>query len=78
MALALGADLILLDNMWPANLIRHIRAIRKSSPRTLIEVSGGVRLDNIALIARLGPDRISVGRLTHSAPALDIGMELDP
>ncbi|MDD5656263.1 MAG: carboxylating nicotinate-nucleotide diphosphorylase [Elusimicrobia bacterium] len=76
-ALALGADVILLDNMGPGRLRRAIALIRRSSPRTKIEISGGVSLRQVRGLARLGPDRISVGRLTHSAPALDLGLDLD-
>ena len=47
---------------------------RFSSGRTRIEVSGGVTLRNIARFARLRPDRISVGALTHSAPAVDLSL----
>jgi len=78
LALALGADLILLDNMPRAVLRRNIRFIRERSPKTRVEVSGGVDLRSVTALARLGPDRISVGRLTHSAPALDLSLKLDP
>lgn len=77
LALALGADLIMLDNMHPAALRRQIAKIRRANPRTEIEISGGVALASVAALARLGPDRISVGRLTHSAPAVDISMKLE-
>ena len=76
LALELGADIILLDNMGRPNLRRAIKFIRGRSPRTLIEVSGGVGLDQVRALAKLGPDRISVGRITHSAPALDLGLDL--
>jgi nicotinate-nucleotide pyrophosphorylase (carboxylating) len=75
-SLGLGADVILLDNMPRERLRRAIRFIRKASPKTLIEVSGGVGLAGLRRLARLGPDRISVGRITHSAPALDLGLDL--
>jgi len=77
-ALALRPELVLLDNMGTAALRAAIRRIRRLSPKTLIEVSGGVDLHDVRRLARLGPDRISVGRLTHSAPALDISMKLEP
>ncbi len=76
LALDLGADIILLDNMSRPRLNRAIQLIRRGSPRTLIEVSGGVGLDQVRALAKLGPDRISVGRITHSAPALDLGLDL--
>ena len=75
-ALRLGADMILLDNMSVKNLRLSIALIRKSSPKTAIEISGGVNIKNLRSIARLGPDRISIGRLTHSAPALDMSLEI--
>lgn len=75
-ALTLGADAILLDNMSPPALRQAIRFIRTASSRVLIEVSGGVTLKTVRSLARLNPDRISVGALTHSAPALDLSLEL--
>ena len=76
-ALALRPELVLLDNMGPAALKAAIRRIRERSPRTLIEISGGVDLGDVRRLARLGPDRISVGRITHSVPAVDISMKLE-
>lgn len=81
-AIKARADIILLDNM-AENQIKgamvFIRAARKALNRKtpLAEVSGGVRLDNIKKYAKLGLDRISIGALTHSAPALDISMEVE-
>lgn len=77
-ALVLDADVILLDNMARPMLRRAIGMIRGVSARTQIEISGGVSLGSVRALARLGPDRISVGRITHSAPALDLGLDLDP
>ncbi|MEK7743969.1 MAG: carboxylating nicotinate-nucleotide diphosphorylase [Elusimicrobiota bacterium] len=77
LALRLGADVILLDNMPPSRLKAEIGFLRRSSPAVRIEVSGGVDLPSVRRLARLGPDRISVGRLTHSAPALDISLEIE-
>lgn len=72
-ALAGGADLILLDNMRPD----EVRAARKLVGRgALLEVSGGVTLDTVRALAEAGPDFVSVGRLTHSAPAIDLGLDL--
>lgn len=72
-ALAGGADLILLDNMGP----EEVRAARQLvGRRALLEVSGGVSLDTVRELAEAGPDFISVGRLTHSAPAIDLGLDL--
>jgi nicotinate-nucleotide pyrophosphorylase (carboxylating) len=75
-ALALRPDVILLDNMKPAVLRAEIRRLRRLAPRVRLEISGGVSLDTVRALARLGPDRISIGRLTHSAPALDLGLDL--
>ena len=72
-ALGEGADAVLLDNMTPAEVTE---AVRRSAGRALLEVSGGVTLATIAQYAATGADRISVGALTHSAPALDISMEV--
>jgi nicotinate-nucleotide pyrophosphorylase (carboxylating) len=76
LALGLGADIIMLDNMSAGPLRRLIRLIRAASRRVEIEISGGVDLPRVRRLARLDPDRISVGRITHSAPALDISMKL--
>lgn len=75
-ALALRPEVVLLDNMSPGRLRAAIRRIRRDSPRTKIEVSGGVNLKTVRSLARTGPDRISIGALTHSAPALDLGLDL--
>ena len=71
-ALQGGADIILLDNMS----VDEIRAcVEIIAGRALVEASGGVTLDNVRAIAAAGVDYISVGRLTHSAPSLDISLE---
>lgn len=67
-----GADIILLDNMSVAEMTEAVRVIDK---RALAEASGGVRLDSVRAIAGSGVDLISVGALTHSAPALDISLK---
>ncbi|MGH7862506.1 MAG: nicotinate-nucleotide diphosphorylase, partial [Candidatus Dormibacteraceae bacterium] len=64
---------ILLDNMSPNEVAK---AVAKVAGRVPLEVSGGVSLDTVAAYAATGVDRISVGALTHSAPALDISMEV--
>ncbi len=74
-ALAVKADIVLLDNMT-LHQLRVARSRRDAiSPATLLEASGGVNLTTIRDIASTGVDRISVGSLTHSAPALDIGLD---
>ncbi|HAH06633.1 MAG TPA: carboxylating nicotinate-nucleotide diphosphorylase [Elusimicrobia bacterium] len=77
LAARLGADVVMLDNMSRARLRREIGWLRAHAPKAGIEVSGGLGLEDIRPLARLGPDRISVGKLTHSAPALDISLELE-
>ncbi len=75
-AMKAGADIIMLDNMKP-EIIRKVVKFAISLPkRPIFEVSGGITLKNINQFASLGIDRISIGSLTHSAPALDIGMEI--
>lgn len=71
-ALAAGADRLLLDNMDPPTLRGAVRLIGGRVPT---EASGGVRLDTIRAIAETGVNFISVGRLTQSAPAADIGLD---
>ena len=74
-ALAAGADIILLDNV-SLELIRE--AVRRVAGRAKTEISGGVTLDRIGELAGTGADYVSVGALTHSAPAADISFELEP
>ncbi|MSQ77899.1 MAG: carboxylating nicotinate-nucleotide diphosphorylase [Nitrospiraceae bacterium] len=69
------ADIILLDNMTVPDIRRAIRLIKQ---RATIEVSGGVTLANVRKLATAGPDRISIGALTHSAPAADLSMDIVP
>jgi nicotinate-nucleotide pyrophosphorylase (carboxylating) len=75
MALAGRADIILLDNMTPTMVWQAITLIKK---RALVEVSGGVTLKNVRAMAAAGPDRISIGALTHSAPAATLSLVLEP
>ena len=74
-ALAAGAGFILLDNMLTAD-IRE--AVRRTAGRAKIEISGGVTLERIPELAETGADYVSVGALTHSAPAVDISFEIEP
>lgn len=71
-ALAAGARRVLLDNMSPARLRRAVGLCRG---RAVTEASGGVTLDSVRDIARTGVDYISVGAITHSAPAVDIALD---
>ncbi len=73
-ALAAGADLILLDNMNPVQLRL---AVQKCKGRAMIEASGGVTLANVRALAETGVNFISVGTLTHSARAVDIGLDFE-
>ncbi|HET7504154.1 MAG TPA: carboxylating nicotinate-nucleotide diphosphorylase [Kofleriaceae bacterium] len=73
-ALAAGAEVVLLDNMSPAEV--EVAAARAHGRGVLVEVSGGITLATVADYARAGADLISVGALTHSAPAVDIGLDL--
>lgn len=73
-AAAAGADVIMLDNFDP-NAARV--ACLAVGERAAVEVSGGVKLANVAAFARSGASRISVGALTHSAPALDFSLEVE-
>ncbi len=72
-AIEAGADVVMLDNMTPEQLAE---AVRVADGRVLTEASGGIGLDNVAAIAATGVDLISVGALTHSAPAIDISLEV--
>jgi len=71
-ALAAGADRLLLDNMDPA-MLRE--AVRRVDGRVPLEASGGVTLETIRFLAETGVDYISVGRITQSAPAVDVGLD---
>jgi nicotinate-nucleotide pyrophosphorylase (carboxylating) len=73
-AVAGQADIILLDNMTPAMVKKAIKII---DGRALVEVSGGITLDNVRAMAAAKPDRISIGALTHSAPAATLTLELE-
>lgn len=69
-------DMILLDNM-PSETLGEAVSLRNSMrPSILLEASGGVTLENVRTIAETGVDRISVGALTHTAPFLDVGLDL--
>jgi nicotinate-nucleotide pyrophosphorylase (carboxylating) len=73
--LAARPDIVLLDNMPPDELREAVARRNRSAPGVLLEASGGVTLATLRAIAETGVDRISVGALTHSAPALDIGLD---
>ena len=71
-ALAAGVDIVLLDNMPTEDVAE---GVRRAKGKALTETSGGITLERIAELARVGVDAISVGALTHSAPAADIGLD---
>jgi nicotinate-nucleotide pyrophosphorylase (carboxylating) len=73
-AIAAGADILLLDNM-PLDMLAE--GVHRVAGKALTEASGGVNLSTVADIARTGVDLISVGALTHSAPALDISLDFE-
>ncbi len=75
-----GASVVMLDNMKPDQVGECVALIRASGAagRVLVEVSGGITIDVAPEFARAGADLISVGALTHSAPVLDIGLDLAP
>ncbi len=81
-AIEAGAERLLLDNMSPSGLRDAVAARDAAEPsgadRVALEASGGVTLDNVAEVAATGVDLISVGALTHSAPALDLSILLEP
>ena len=68
-------DFVLLDNMRPATMREAVAIRDQAAPAVLLEASGGVTLESVRAIADSGVDRISVGALTHSAAALDIGFD---
>ena len=73
-AIAAGADIIMLDNMAPSTMRECVALV---DGRALVEASGGVTLDSVRAIAETGVDWISVGALTHSAPALDLALDFE-
>lgn len=73
-ALEAGADIIMLDNMKTEDIKKAVKL--RDSAGSLLEVSGGVTLENVAKIAKTGVDRISIGSLTHSAPSIDFSLEI--
>jgi nicotinate-nucleotide pyrophosphorylase (carboxylating) len=74
-ALSAGADAVLLDNMSTEQLAA---AVTRIGGRAITEASGGVTLDTVRAIAASGVDRVSIGALTHSAPALDLALDFHP
>ena len=76
-ALDAGADVVMLDNMTPDEAKDCVRVVRESArPATLVELSGGVTLENVTAYADAGVDIVSTSAITQSAPALDIALDL--
>jgi nicotinate-nucleotide pyrophosphorylase (carboxylating) len=74
-----GATLVLCDNMTPEQVAAAVAIVAEhATSRCLVEASGGVDLETVAAYAAAGADVISAGALTHSAPILDIGLDLEP
>jgi nicotinate-nucleotide pyrophosphorylase (carboxylating) len=76
-ALGCGPDIILVDNLGPECLAEAVRRRALLAPQVELEASGGVTLASVAALADTGVDRVSAGALTHSAPALDLAMDLE-
>jgi len=74
-ALAAKPEIVLLDNMTTPYLQQAVKLRDQLAPETKLEASGGVNLETVGCIAGTGVDRISIGGLTHSAPALDLGYD---
>ena len=74
-ALGAGADMLLLDNFAPEEVRRATALVAGRVP---VEASGGIRLENVRAFAEAGADFIAIGALTHSAPAVDISLEIEP
>jgi nicotinate-nucleotide pyrophosphorylase (carboxylating) len=73
-AIAAGADVVLLDNMDPETMRA---AVERAAGRCLLEASGGITLETVREVAETGVDLISVGWMTHSAPALDVALDFE-
>jgi nicotinate-nucleotide pyrophosphorylase (carboxylating) len=78
-ALKANADILMLDNMTPEQARECVAVVKASAPedrRVLTEASGGITLDNVRAYAEAGVDLISIGAITHSAPAVDISFKI--
>ena len=76
-ALAAQVDRVLLDNLDTATMRAIVKRVARLEPRPLLEASGNMSLDRVREVAETGVDYISVGALTHSAPALDLSLRID-
>ncbi len=75
-AVSAGASMVLLDNMTPDEIRACVALVRSTAPHMVVEVSGGVTLENVRAFADAGPDVISTSVITQSAPALDIAFDI--
>lgn len=75
-AIEAGADIVMLDNQTPEEAEKLVEMSRQMNPNVLIEASGGMDLDKVRFFAEAGVDLISVGRITHSAKAVDISFKI--
>jgi nicotinate-nucleotide pyrophosphorylase (carboxylating) len=75
-AIESGADIVLLDNQTPEEAEKLVELSRQLNPNVLLEASGGMDLDRVRSFAEAGVDLISVGKLTHSARAVDISFKI--
>jgi len=76
-ALAAGAESVLLDNMSPAKAKQCVAIARSLQPECIVEISGGITLENVRAYAETGADFLSSGSLTHSAPAANLSLLVD-
>jgi nicotinate-nucleotide pyrophosphorylase (carboxylating) len=74
-ALGASADIVLLDNMSTPEIVE---AVTRCRGRAKTEISGGVTLSRMSELVATGADYISIGALTHSAPAVDLSLEIEP
>jgi nicotinate-nucleotide pyrophosphorylase (carboxylating) len=77
-ALDAGADELLLDNMPLLDMKDAVRLAARRKPHPLLEASGGITMNSARAVADTGVDFISMGAITHSAPALDLSLEVEP
>ena len=75
-AIEAGADIVMLDNQTPEEAAKLVEMARQMNPNVLLEASGGMDLDRVRSFAEAGVDLISVGRITHSAKAVDISFKI--
>jgi nicotinate-nucleotide pyrophosphorylase (carboxylating) len=75
-AIEAGADIVMLDNQTPEEAAKLVEMARQMNPSVLLEASGGMDLDRVRSFAEAGVDLISVGRITHSAKAVDISFKI--